>query len=45
MILYFSKDFPKELIGRQEVILNLPQEDCTLTSQKIAQKIAQKMIQ
>ena len=39
-----TKDRPKELTERQKVILDIIAEDCTITAQKIAQKIAQKNI-
>ena len=39
-----TKDCPKELTERQKVILDIIAEDCTITAQKIAQKIAQKNI-
>ena len=42
----FPKDFPKEsmeeITDRQRIILSLVQSDCTLTSQKISQKISEK---
>ena len=42
----FLKDFPKEsmeeITDRQRIILSLGQSDCTLTSQKISQKISEK---
>ena len=42
----FLKDFPKEsmeeITDRQRIILSLVQSDCTLTSQKISQKISEK---
>lgn len=38
----FPKDCIKELSDRQRYILDLIAEDCTLTSQKISQKISQK---
>ena len=42
----FPKDFPKEsmeeITDRQRIILSLMQSDCTLTSQKISQKISEK---
>ena len=42
----FPKDIPKEsmeeITDRQRIILSLVQSDCTLTSQKISQKISEK---
>ena len=35
----FIKDFTKELTDRQRIIMDLLRNDCTLTSQKISQKI------
>ncbi len=37
------KDCPKELTERQKIILSVIEEDNTITSQKIAQKVAQKI--
>lgn len=37
-----TKDCIKELTDRQRVIISIIEEDCTITAQKIAQKIAQK---
>ncbi|MBQ0015674.1 MAG: HTH domain-containing protein [Bacteroidales bacterium] len=42
----FPKDFPKEIFcvlsKRQQLILHLIHNDCTLTSQKISEKISEK---
>lgn len=38
----FPKDCTKEITDRQCIILSLVQSDCTLTSQKISQKISEK---
>ena len=35
----FIKDLTKELTDRQQIIMDLLRNDCTLTSQKISQKI------
>ena len=37
-----TKDVTKELTDRHKFILNLLREDCTLSTQRITQKIAQK---
>ena len=35
----FIKDLTKELADRQQIIMDILRNDCTLTSQKISQKI------
>ena len=37
-----SKDFPKEITDRQRIILKLISKDCTITSEKISEKISEK---
>lgn len=39
---YFPKESMEEITDRQRIILSLVQSDCTLTSQKISQKISEK---